>query len=159
MSSLGEEHDSHRARHHQWTMKCPMIHTSTMIPSTNAIVRNMTLPFYAARISGRASLFLRRVFRSLAGGLCRIGYFFGRRLLRPHRLAALPLQGLVGRPTGTALKPVPPSQAAPAKRPQVLWNASRSALSWSLCVSTRPWGSPQTEPGAHVHSSQAGISP
>jgi predicted PurR-regulated permease PerM len=34
------------------------------------------------------------------------------------------------------------SQAAPAKRPQVLRNASRSVLSWSLCVSARPWGAP-----------------
>lgn len=33
-------------------------------------------------------------------------------------------------------------QAAPANRPQALRNASRSPLSWSLCVSVRPWGAP-----------------
>ena len=33
-------------------------------------------------------------------------------------------------------------QAAPIERPHVLRNASRSALSWSLCVAARPWGAP-----------------
>ena len=34
------------------------------------------------------------------------------------------------------------SHATPARRPHVLRNASRSVLSWSLCVSARPWGAP-----------------
>jgi hypothetical protein len=33
-------------------------------------------------------------------------------------------------------------QAVPIKRPHVLRNASRSAMSWSLCVAARPQDAP-----------------
>jgi hypothetical protein len=48
-------------------------------------------------------------------------------------LVAGPPQGLVGWPIGTILS-IGALQTTPVKRPQVLRNASRSALSWSLCV-------------------------
>ena len=49
---------------------------------------------------------------------------------------------LAGRPAGTVPSAGATSQATPAERPQVLRNASRSALSWSLCVYARPCGAP-----------------
>ena len=59
------------------------------------------------------------------------------RRLRPVRCKGL----LEGRPVWSPV-PAATNRAAPAKRPQVLRNASRSTLSWSLCVYARPWGAP-----------------
>ena len=44
-----------------------MTHTSTMIPSTKAIVLNMSPPFHVVRISGRTPFLRRRVFPSSDG--------------------------------------------------------------------------------------------